>query len=101
MNLFRRRTPEEKWGIDWNSPELQPISGVSLQTYAQVNQIPQAGGGDPRAMAAERAGVSRQDWTEAVLGWQARVASNQMVQNALQLIMDPDVTPMSRWDNRP
>ena len=100
MGLFRRRTPEEKWGIDWNSPELQPISGVSLQTYAQVNQLPSTGG-DNRAMQAERAGVSKQEWIEAHAGWQARVASNAMVQNALQLIMDPGLTPMGPWDDRP
>jgi hypothetical protein len=47
------------------------------------------------------AGVSTQEWIEAVLGWQARLASNSMVENALQLIMDPDITPMSRWDSRP
>jgi len=102
MGLFRRRTPEQKWGIDWDSPELQPINGVSLQTYVQVTQIPRAGaGGNVTATNAERAGVSTQDWTEAVLGWQARVASNVMAQNALQLIMDPSLTKMTRWDNRP
>jgi hypothetical protein len=100
MGLFRKRTPEEKWGIDWNNPELQPINGVSLQTYAQVNQIPWTGG-DMRAMQAERAGVSTQQWIEAHAGWGARVASNVMVQNALQLIMDPEVTPMGFWDDRP
>ena len=102
MGLFRRRTPEEKWGIDWNSPELQPISGVSLQTYVQVTQTPwTGGGGNVMAAKAERAGVSTPQWTEAALGWQARIASSPMVENAAQLIMDPDVTPMSRWDNRP
>jgi len=94
MGLFGKRSPERKWGIDWDSPELQPINGVSLQTYVQVTQVPWSGaGGNVMAAKAERAGVSTPAWTEAVLAWQARIASSRMVENAAQLVMDPDVTP--------
>jgi len=94
VSLFRRRSPSEKWGIDWSSPELQPINGVSLQTYVQVTSVPWTGqSGNLRTAEAEKAGVSPQDWTAAVVGWQVRIGSNQMVMNAMQLIMDPEVTP--------
>jgi hypothetical protein len=94
MGLFgSRRSPEQRWGIDWDSPELQPINGVSLQTYVHVTAIPWTGGGSKVAQNAEQAGVSTHEWTDAVLGWQARIASSPMVVNAIQLIMDPDVTP--------
>ena len=94
MGLFgSKRSPSERWGIDWDSPELQPINGVSLQTYLEVNQMPWSGGDPILVQRGRRAGVSTSDWTEAARGWQTRVALNQMVQNAAQLIMDPDVTP--------
>jgi hypothetical protein len=94
MGLFSsKRSPERKWGIDWDSPELQPIKGVSLQTYIEVTQTPTTRSTAGITAKAQRAGVSTSEWTEAYQGWMARVASNPMVQNAAQLIMDPDVTP--------
>jgi hypothetical protein len=68
---------DEIWGIDRDSPELQPINGVSLETYVQVSAIPSAGRSNVVAEDAARAGVSTRDWTGAVAGWQLRIASNR------------------------
>ena len=54
-----------EYTIDWDSPELAPINGVSVQTFVEVTQspmIPGAGGGVMEGMAG-RAGVSLADWT--------------------------------------
>jgi hypothetical protein len=90
MGLFSRRDRSKLWHIDWGSPVLQPINGVSLETWIRVSQGPNRHASD--AMARE-AGVSTADWTEARIGWVQRVNTNEMAMNAMQLIMDPDVTP--------
>jgi hypothetical protein len=90
MGLFGRRRP----AIDWDSPDLQPINGVSLEQYITVSQMPTP----PRAgvsstdMKAEAAGVSLPVWTEAAAGWALRAASSVNVERALQQIMDPSIT---------
>ena len=102
MGLFRKRSPDEIWGIDRDSPEMQPINGVSLETYMMVNAVPRAGqSGDVVAAAAAQAGVSKPEWIEAAAGWRVRITSNRMVADAAQLVMDPTVTPMRAWDDRP
>ena len=93
MGLFRKRSPDEIWGIDRDSPKLQPINGVSLETYVQVSATPRAGRSNVAAEDAARAGVSRQDWIEAAASWQLRIASNRMVAAAEQLIWDPSARP--------
>lgn len=90
MGLFSRR---DHWKIDWDSPDLQPINGVSLKTYVRVNPIPWTGGPPLREMRAQPAGVAVPEWTAAALDWQTRIASNVMVASAMHVIMDPDVTP--------
>ena len=98
MGLFKRRTPSERWHIDWDSPELQPIKGVSLQTYLQITSTPRSARptgtwNAAEAAEAQQAGVPVEDWAEAKVGCAARVTEDAMVLRALQLIEDPSVRP--------
>ena len=86
-----RRRRLRNYKLDWNSPELQPIAGVSLQKYVEVTQAVATSG--PRTMAgmAELAGVSQGDWTAANAGWQTRLAQSQDVRVAMTKIERPDL----------
>ena len=95
-----RRRRLSQYTTDWNSPELQPIAGVSLQKYVEVTQGLAATGGIPASIAAmaEQAGVSQADWTTAFLGWQQRQTTSQDVRVAITKITCPGANfRITKW----
>lgn len=60
------------------SDPLAPIAGVSLEKYAELVVMTRAAAHDRNACAAIAAthGVSRSAWESAMLGWEARLASD-------------------------
>ncbi|MBI4897760.1 MAG: hypothetical protein HY827_05275 [Actinobacteria bacterium] len=63
------------------TPDFEPVSGVSLEQYAEVSKELAAQGGD-QSKAAEIAaskGISADDWQTAVDGWNQRMQTNPAV----------------------
>jgi len=60
---------------------LDPIAGVTLEVYAQINVEFSNRGYDPtvaQVMAARR-GIAKSSWAEAVAGWNRRIHEHPQV----------------------
>ena len=77
---------------NWDSPDLQPINGVSLQTYVKVKQALESAPMTSQAAKAEQAGVSEADWKLADIGWHVRLTTSTEVKAAMTKVYDPNVT---------
>jgi hypothetical protein len=64
-----------------SGPDFEPISGVSLETYAAVSKGVAAFGYDQSKLPeiAASHGVAAADWDSAAAGWAARIRSNPAV----------------------
>jgi len=90
-----RRRRISAYNTDWeHDPELQPIAGVSLATFAAVSRG-LAGPAPTVSMAAmaEQAGVSQAAWIQAYTGWQQRMTQSQNVRVAMTKVARPDLDP--------
>lgn len=96
----RKRTGLEQYETtNWDSPDLQPINGVSLQTYVAVMRTNESEPLRPQDAQAEQAGVSPADWKLAHIGWQVRLTSKTEVKAAMTKVYAPTTTFRRNYDN--
>ena len=76
---------------NWDSPDLQPINGVSLQKFVEVTHALESAPMTAMAAMAQQAGVSEADWRLAQIGWQTRLTTSTEVKAAMTKVYDPSV----------
>jgi len=94
LRRFRRNEFTQYETTNWDSPDLQPINGVTLQMFVEAVRAREAPGAATTSMAAmaEQAGVSAYDWQQGYLGWQTRLTTSTEVKAAMTKLYRPDVT---------
>jgi hypothetical protein len=93
--LFRRRNEFTQYETtNWDSPDLQPIHGVTLQMFVEAMRAREAPGAamTTTAAMAEQAGMSHYDWQQGYLGWQTRLTTSTEVKAAVTKLYSPGVT---------
>src|SRR5579859_5224980 len=68
-------------GVNLDSPDFEPIAGISLEKYAEVSKGVAAYNYDQSKLVVVAAGkgIAEYDWEQAFVGWNERMKRNPAV----------------------